>query len=467
MYRSVGRSALWIACLWQIGNGVLLTPYAIANWLWLTASRRRLLVRRSPGQARFLILIPVLHEAHRIGASLLSIESMVNTYGGGATVVVITTEKEGIDLNDRRHTAFALQETIRRRQFSLPVLHFHYNSPDGTKADQLNFAIDSLRGSRDAFDYVLVTDADTRMDSRLLCVMNSMLAEREARGLPFPVAMQPVVLTSAPTGHFRGFGNLVATADAVIQSRWRLGFELMRMRLASAAAAHRGLLWRIIEPIVYCVGACFAVKAVYIFEHRFPTPMEDTALGYRLSFAGLEIAPVPSVATTAGEVGVGRIVRQQAHWFLSTGTLSKEWVDYVRGPTRHSMRVRATWLFVKDQARRLGWLPGPFITIGLLGLFAITNREKARRGLTIWVALSILGYMTCFPVVSLINSAIKGRIMSPPGSSAVLGTLTCHLGWVWRSLLPAVFLVSRRMAGAKVLSLFREYGSFAGRRRMD
>lgn len=279
---------------------------------------------------------------------------------------------------------------------------------------------------------------------------------RAAERLEEPIVLQPLVLTTVPESRNDGYKSGLLVADALMTSIWRLGFELTRMRTARWAAEGGGLARRIIEPVVYCVGACMLVDMPYVLQNGFPTPVEDTALGFRLTFSRLPIVPIPTLAFNPNETSMRDIIKQSSSWFLSVLSIYRELVTYLTGAGSGSLgnSVRASWLFTRDLGRTLGWLPGPFISLFLLALHLIRGRPTDWNPIRTWLVLLVLDYSSCERVISWIKArpceiSLVGFEYSSVGK-VIVG---CHLRWIIRSLLPSFYLISQRLRFRRKLVL--------------
>jgi len=304
------------------------------------------------------------------------------------------------------------------------------------------------RADLEAFDYVLVVDADVVVSPDLLTIAGKAVAVRDAEHLEEPVVLQPLVLTTVPESRNGGYESGLLVADALMTSIWRLGFEFTRMRTARWAAEGGGLARRVIEPAVYCVGACMVVDMRYVLQNGFPTPVEDTALGYRLTFARLPIVPIPALAFNPNETEVSDIVAQSGSWFLSILSIHRELATYLTGAGSSSFgdRVRAIWLFTKDQGQVLGWLPGPFISLLLIALHLMRGRPRDWTPVRAWAVLLVLDYSSCERVISWIRARPCEIHLAgfeyPSVGKVIVG---CHLRWIIRSLLPSICLIGQRL----------------------
>jgi hypothetical protein len=410
--------------------------------------RRTLLGRSENRELAIAVFLAAYQEAGTIEKCLWGLNNLDRRSVGNLVIYVIGTAREEGDLHAPGHTFASVDAVINAPDFGVDVQYVHYPWNVGGKAHQLNYALELHRTDLEAFDYVLVVDADVVVSPDLLTIAGKELALRTVEHLEEPVVLQPLVLTTVPESGNGGYKSGLLVADAMLTSIWRLGFEFTRMRTARWAAEGGGLARRIIEPVVSCVGACMLVNMRYALQNGFPTPVEDTALGFRLTFSRLPIVPIPALAFNPNETQLGDIIKQAGSWFLSFLSIYRELVMYLTGPGSGSLgdRVRAIWLVARDQGRMLGWLPGPFISLLLIALHLLRRRPGDWIPIRTWVVLLVLGYSSCERVISWIRARPCGMSLAGFDYSSVGKVIVgCHLRWIIRSLLPSIYLVGQRL----------------------
>ena len=436
---------LWIVCAWQVTNGLLLSVLAVRNWRWFCQRRRTLLATRAERALSVAVLLPAYQEAGTIEACLWALHALDRRGVRDLVVYVIGTAREGGDRHAPGHTYGAVEAVRHAPGFGVEVRYVHDPSEAGGKAEQLNYALDTHRAELEPFDYLLVLDADVTVSPDLLTIAGAELALRNAQRLPDPIVLQPLVVTTLPASASSGLTGGLLAADAMMQTRWRLGFELTRLRTAGWAAGG-GALRRVVEPVVYCVGACLFVQTRYILHHGFPTPVEDTALGYRLTFARQPMAPLPALACNPNEAQVGDIIRQSGAWFLSGQSIFRELAGYLArpGPRSPGDRARAVWMVARDQGRMLSWLPAPCIITALIALHLRRSHPRDWRPVRLWVLLFLLDATSCERAIAWMRARPCGVALAGFDGARVGTTLVgCHLRWAIRSALPALSLVGQ------------------------
>ena len=444
-FTSIG---VWLLCLWRINNGIVVNVLTIANWHWLCQRRRTLLEQSEDRALSVAVFLAAYQEAGTIEKCLWGLNSLDRHSVDHFVIYVIGTAREEGDPHSPGHTFASVDTVINAPDFGVDVQYVLYPWKVGGKAEQLNYALELHHTSLEQFDYVLVVDADVVVSSDLLTIAGKELALRAAEHLEEPVVLQPLVLTTVPESSNGGYKSGLLVADAIMTSIWRLGFELTRMRTAHWVAEGEGLVRRIIDPAVYCVGACMLVDMRYLLQNGFPTPVEDTALGFRLTFLRLPIVPIPSLAFNPNETGVGDIIKQSGSWFLSILSIHPELVMYLTGAGSSSFgdRVRAIWLYTKDQGRVLDWLPGPFISLLLIAVHLIRGRPRDWTPVRAWLVLLVLHYSSCERVISWIRARPCEIYLAgfeyPSVGKVIVG---CHTRWIIRSLLPAIYLIRQRL----------------------
>lgn len=442
----LSTAGLWLVCAWQVTNGLLLSLLAARNWRWLCQRRRTLLATGAERDLSVAVLLAAYQEAGTIETCLWAINQLDRRDVSNLAVYVIGTAREEGDRHAPGHTFAAVAAVRHAPGFSVEVRYVHDPSPVGGKAEQLNYALAMHHAELESCDYLLVLDADVVVSPDLLTIAARELALRRAQHMPEPIVLQPLVVTTPPAPGSGGLTGGLLAADAMMQTRWRLGFELTRMRAAGWAAAGEGTLRRIVEPVVYCVGACLFVQTRYALRHGFPTPVEDTALGYRLTFARQPMAPIPALAFNPNEARVGDIIRQSGSWFLSGQSIYRELAAYLAGPDARTPedRARAIWMVARDQGRMLSWLPAPCIITALIALHLRRSHPRDWRPVRLWVLLFLLDATSCERAIAWMRARPCGVALAGFDGARVGTTLVgCHLRWAIRSALPALSLVGQ------------------------
>jgi hypothetical protein len=444
-YTAIG---VWLLCLWRINYRIAVSALAIANWHWICQRRRTLLETSENRELSIAVFLAAYQEAGTIEKCLWGLNNVDRRSVGKFVIYVIGTAREEGDLHALGHTFASVDTVINAPEFGVDLQYVHYPWNVGGKAHQLNYALELHRAELDAFDYVLVVDADVVVSPDLLTIAGKEVALRAAEHCEEPVVLQPLVLTTVPESGNGGYKTGILAGDAIILSEWRLGFEFTRMRTARWAAEAGGLAKWLIEPAVYCVGACMLVDMRYVLQNGFPTPIEDTALGYRLTFLRLPIVPIPTLAFNPNETGVGDIIRQSVSWFLSLLSIYRELVTYLTGAGSSSAgnRVRAIWLFTRNLGWQLGWLPGPYISLLLIALHLKRGRPRDWTPVRAFAVLLVLDYSSCERVISWIRARPCETSLAgfefPSVGKVIVG---CNLRWIVRSLLPSIYFIGQRL----------------------
>jgi cellulose synthase/poly-beta-1,6-N-acetylglucosamine synthase-like glycosyltransferase len=313
---------------------------------------------------RIALLVPILHE----GAILRdTLDTFAKLQSDAIEVCYITTEKEGGTTDNASYRAL---QSYQPRYFSV----LHCPDPDGTKADQLNYAISQILERRDIGDtdlYFAVFDADSRPDPRGLAYV---LNDDETPGL--------YQMYSLYTSNVERHGPF-HQACALFQSRWSIAFELP-VSLRNYQAGQ-------VKALAYLIGHGLFVNFNVFGRFAFPTRSiaEDIALGYRLSFQGYTIKPVPFFDHCGVPETVWGNIAQSSRWFIGELSLFRE---YARSLSWENA-LRSTGLLARRVYQLAIWLLGAPIVALAASVSIVTGRYYLLGA----IALVGLVYVVAFP----------------------------------------------------------------------
>jgi len=246
------------------------------------------------------LLIPVYDEAAVIKSCVEHFEKFAQY--PGVQVHYITTEKEGRD----GPTIAVLRELANCNSFTLR----HYPQKDGTKADQLNWAIQQILAEEHEGDdrqtYFGIYDVDSRPEPRAI---ETVLYGAEG------VYQQPSIYLE----NYKRLG-FFQKAGALLQTKW----ELCRTVPVLYQNYHRYQQQQRILSLPTCTGHGLFLRSDVIqqnglFEAKALT--EDLELGYRLAFHKVPITLLKAVDFTDYAPTSLATVVQTSRWFSGEANL--------------------------------------------------------------------------------------------------------------------------------------------------
>ena len=413
-------AALAVGIAWFLICGLLVNVACVVNGRWVKRCA-------APGHApaggrvprRFLFIVPTIGESSVL-AALDALERLDAPDACEIEIVVVGSARSPGAPSDADAAVEAFTGGRRRTRHRVRALTDP--SPTGTKPDRLNFVLNTMRPSVDGFDYVVMVDSDTEVPSDLVPLMMHAAAGDSAD--EWPVLLQPMLRSIAGDG-----AGISERAEAMMHTRWRLGYECTLLRLAHRAGSRTRRRW---APLTYGVGCCLAVRADQAVS--FPSPAEDLRLGYKLSGHGLAVAPVRAVVLTRTKQTPRGIAERHSMWFRYSYEALRRDPGCVRDGG-----LRENALVTLERLRLLAWVPGPLLFGCALALQALaTAPAEAALRASLLLALSVLVYLTVG--LSLWLGGDRRR-----DGTGVADSAACLVRWTWSAVLP-MWLLGRERA---------------------
>jgi hypothetical protein len=254
------------------------------------------------------VLVPLLREQARVPALLDRWEGLLAA-NCDLVLVVLTTNRERIESADRRHRTLEALSADGRIDFWSKrgkALHLHYPSFNRTYGQQVSWGIQRIRARCASEDYVLLVNADSRIDAAgmrelLDCVASGTeCAQQSALFLANLAELGPIPAT-----------------EALLQSTWTIETELFRY-LAGCGAV-RWLPQRVASVwYQHAVGHGLLVSAGLLDRiGGFPNPavgLEDSALGYLIRAHNGCVRPLRRLELADAPSSLAELLRQRKTW---------------------------------------------------------------------------------------------------------------------------------------------------------
>lgn len=292
------------------------------------------------------LLIPVYDEAAIIKACVEYFETLADY--PSVQVHYITTEKEGID----GPTIAVLRELSKYYSFTW----HHYPQKDGTKADQLNWAIQKiLADAHDRDDrqiYFGIYDVDSRPEPDAI---KTVLYGTEG------VYQQPSIYLE----NYKRIGPF-QRAGALLQTKW----EICRNVPVLYENYHRYEQNQRILSLPTCTGHGLFLRSDIIrqyglFEAKALT--EDLELGYRLAFHKVPITLLKAVDFTGYAPTALATIFQTSRWFSGEANLYNYYCSEA------SKSAFLTLLVLKRYYLTFKWVLGAPLIFFVLGALLIRD----------------------------------------------------------------------------------------------
>jgi hypothetical protein len=299
--------------------------------------------------------------------------------------------------------------TVAARHPKVNVRHHVSEGTNAAKPFLLNDVLAHANRDEGAVDLVVMVDCDTVVEPDLFEIL---LAARPTV-LAGPGLLQPLVL-SRPMQDAGPLGWV----EAVMHSRWRLGYEVTLQELGARLAARSRRF-----PLTYAVGCCVAIDGRYAYTHGFPLGTEDLDLGYMATWEGHPITPAPTTTLTRSKQGPVQNARRNAAWYdHSIEALARLWSN----GGGHSRRL----LVAFERLRLLAWVPGPPILAGsAVFQYAMASETKARRRLGWLVVLMATTYLSALP--ALVLARVPPAALPAGTRRRTLVTIMCPIRPLW------------------------------------
>lgn len=284
-----------------------------------------------------------------------------------------------------------------------------------TKPARLNLgrAASAVHGP---FDYIVMLDADTIVGPDLIEALIDAAGEDRSG---WPLALQPMVLSVAPRHRASALH-----ADAIMHTRWRLGWETTLLRLARKPGTAQRRTW---VPLNYAVGACLAVRGGH---GLFEGPSEDLNIGYDLSRRGFATVQARTVVITETKETVRQTALRNLVW----------WEGCHAALARRRRDSHRTFLLRRlEQLRLCAWVPGPgLIVLALAAQAALVSPRTAANWMLAVGALALTSYLTGVGTMRL-----AARNFWPSAAAFVPTAAWCTVRWIWTCVLPMALLAQR------------------------
>ena len=307
------------------------------------------------------VLVPLLREQARVSDLLDRWEAFLAA-NHELLLVVLTTDRERTESADGRHrTLEALLADGRIDIWSRRgrALHLHYPGFNRTYGQQVSWGVELIRTRCAREDYVLVVNADSRIDAAGMAELLGCVASGTE------CAQQSAVFLA----NFAELGPIPA-AEALLQSTWTIETELFRY-LAGCGAVQ--WLPRRVASVWYqhAVGHGLLISVGLLDRiGGFPSPavgLEDSALGYLIRAHNGCVRPLRRLELADAPSSLGALLRQRTTWIRGPlGALS------YRPSSGHERLLAAQAVY--DGAKWALTVPGICAEIIVLG----------RRGRLLW-----------------------------------------------------------------------------------
>ncbi len=287
-------------------------------------------------------------------------------------ILFVTTAKEKSEMGEDTTI-----DILRNLQGTYSFKWIHYPYEDGTKADQLNYAIErfeELFADREVQkSFLAFYDIDSRFHPRTLQYFAQIVKQNPG----FNVFQQP----SLYYNNIEGIGrctkqqlvSLFLQAQAVRQTRFIFSYEIPRL-INRLYYYEKRLSWRsALGAITYshCVGHGLFVRASFALRNAFPSreTNEDMFYGFLLNCIKEPIKPFFVLDNCEMPSNIKTLLHQKARWFWGPARFL-DYFKYVRDTFRDKgmvARARVIALFACYDA--LSWVLTSPIFAGLIALW--------------------------------------------------------------------------------------------------
>ena len=325
--------------------------------------------------------------------------------------------------------------------------HIHFPYTKGTKSSQLNYAINMLPEICGNFIqegnlvYIGVYDFDSLPDRRTLDYIAWHIGSNKSDISRTPVAFQQAALSLK---NYFTLNNklecLLLNCHALMHSRRVLGIELYRLLRESKK---KYLLKKFRRSCIYGIGAGIFIRLDYLKKiGLFPEPVDDIPLGYKITFFGENIVPIPFLNLMDVPDKLNKLPNQLANIFSGVLRVNIE-RDYIARNFNIEKHLCNNFLTVKESISNLCWLVGPIALIAgfiyvltdakFILLYLLILAMFANSSLTIFLGLKRLSI-----IFSIHDSApIKKDI---PTFKRIILCLISPIEFFWRSSGPHYYI---------------------------
>lgn len=317
---------------------------------------------------KLTVLIPVLREQKRI---IQTLNHFVRHFvSKGASIVIITTEREHDTLFDGSSTQDTVEEFIKRKKLEKKITCLHYPDKKGFMAHQLNYALNKIV---DDDSFIAIYNADSQPHPKTVELFYDQL-------IKYPSA-KIFQQSSAFIKNFDKFKvsnpliNIFLQASAILQTRWTFAHEYARLLRQSISK------FKFFKKFAnaHVVGHGLIIELKTIKEvGGFPTEniTEDLFLGYLLKSKGYSIYPLPLLELAESPTTIKSIWKQKYVWFWGP----MEYWSYFRYvlnnvKTLKITNMKALFIFaLQGLVSALAWLSSaPIVLICLISPISTSN----------------------------------------------------------------------------------------------
>jgi hypothetical protein len=254
------------------------------------------------------VLVPLLREQARVTGLLDRWEKLVAAHSE-LSLVVLTTAREQAESEDGEHgTLQALRVDGRLEAWTLAgrALHLHYPDFNRTYGEQVSWGVQQIRARCTPQDYVLLVNADSRIDADGMRELLACVAE----------GTECIQQSAVFLANFTQLEPLPA-AEALLQSTWTIETELFRYLAGSGAVRW---LPRRLASVWYqhTVGHGLLISVGLLDRiGGFPSPtvgLEDSALGYVIRSQHRSVQPLRRLELADAPSSLRSLLRQRATW---------------------------------------------------------------------------------------------------------------------------------------------------------
>ncbi|WP_345596460.1 hypothetical protein, partial [Streptomyces marokkonensis] len=319
-------------------------------------------------------------------------------------------------------TAEVVETAIRElnaRGGARTCYHVSYPRITGRKGSQLNHAVALLEQLDPGVPVdpentlVAVFDFDALPHPRTFVDVGAEAARRRAAQKPIPAMLQQVQLPFNFRSSFaKGIDGLLMRGQVLYWLRRGLAIETGRLLVKRSLDRRRlpHLVRGLVRPMIYGIGSgmFFRLDALRV-AGPFPEPHDDLAMGYRASFLGWDIVPVPSFNLTEP--------------YYTCASMVRAWASVCYGGTRvrddlHHVRERATtlrrweqWALVcKEWLDTFVWFAGCLLVPAAVVVTATAG--------PVWSLLVAAALLLAYPVTALALLALLPRLRGQLGDTS-------------------------------------------------
>lgn len=243
-------------------------------------------------ERKLVIFIPVFNETKIIKESIRYFSEVSKEFS--IPIYYITTEKEGSPNNNN---TYKLIQKYKRKNIDV----IHTPNINAQKAEQLNYAFGMIfKNKKEVPTYFGIFDCDSKPEKEMF---NYSLSDKEN-----PSFYQALPMYST---NFESLNN-ISKANAIFQTRWLFSYELPR--LIKNYQANK------IKKLNYFIGHGLFINSKYVFSKNKKvftqkSIAEDLDLGYKNSFEGIVIKPIPYFDYCLVPNETITNIKQTSRWF--------------------------------------------------------------------------------------------------------------------------------------------------------